>query len=677
MLKSARLKQAKRLLLNLLEPSFLSQYRLLLKTLSISDSYALGLQIQSLKSQAGQFRKIKIALLSNFTCAHIQYYLRTLLLAEGIELFFYETQLSRFSAPILSESSPLYQFDPDLILILVDETCVLENMPVSWQVSAHLEAACEIAGTWMQEVMSTLRKYSRGLVILNTLQVSAGLMNQVIDYQSKNKLLACFHNLNKRWIDGALLNPYLIILDPSLLLQNSAVTAFQDARLCVYAKMSFHDSLLYALSQECVKIVLARLALSKKCLVLDLDNTLWGGLVGEFGPSGITIGGEYEGAAYDRFQKCIKSLKNQGIVLAINSKNEFANVREVLTQHAGMTLVLDDFVSIHSNWLPKSENIKNIAKELNLALESLVFVDDNAAECALVQKYLPEVETLHLSLDPACYVEELTQRGFFNRLETTLEDGQRTESYLAQVKRNQHQQSYENIEAYLHDLAIQMHIFLPRPFDLARIAQLTMRTNQFNLTGLRCTHSEVEALIDRGWIIWAIEAEDRFGRNGLIASVFMERIDQHLWIRNFLMSCRVFSRHIEQAILYELIWFSKRRGLNLIMGEIQPTAKNKIAQDFYLKHGFQVFDQTPLIPIPGLNEAKAHKPQKPELTHESVRIVKCPVQGKDHFKQGVGMTSHSERQYFFYQLQSTERHQRVPWIHINLEGQEGSEHGSH
>ena len=533
------------------------------------------------------YKSIRIAILSNVTCSSLEKYFRALLLSHSIDAHFYIPNANSITTDILDLNSALYFFNPDVIFLLFDEHLILDYIPNSDLTVTSVKKAAEDTDSFVKRTIQSICQKSDALIVINTIPLTEQLLNIFVDYRSKSKISLYFSEINQDILKESINNKQVISIDSNSILQNNKVEQLRDERFSLYANMHFHESYLYQFANELTKIICAKMGLTKKCLVLDLDNTLWGGIIGDDGIEGIELGGVYEGRAFQKFQQNIKQLKKQGVLLAINSKNELSNVTEAFLNHPEMQLTLDDFVCVKANWQPKNKNIQEIAQELNLSTDSFVFVDDNQAECALIKKYHPEIETISLSNDPSYYTSELLSTGLFNKLDLTEEDLIRTDDYHAEEKRKNFSNSFENIEEYLFDLGIKLRIFIPTPTDILRISQITLRTNQFNLTGQKYSTQEIERLLKNDdWFIFGVETEDRFGKNGIVGAIFLENVSKSLYIRNFLLSCRVFSREIESAILIELLNFAKLNSFNSVFSEYIQTKKNVIVQDFYPKHGF-------------------------------------------------------------------------------------------
>jgi FkbH-like protein len=572
----------------------------------------------------------KIAILSNFTCDPIQDHLKRTLSTRGITPEFYLADFNQIATQVLENDSELYAFNPALILILWDEMLVVEQLHAPWTVDSQLNQAITETSSFMRTILSTLEAKSAALIVMNTLLPSEHLLQHIIDYTSKTKAIIAFNHLNLGLLERAARSSRFICLETAVLLQHASVIELRDERLALYASMNFHDSLLARFAHEISHIAAAQLGLTKKVLVVDLDGTLWGGVLGDDGLSGVALGGSDEGGAYQKFQALLVQLKSQGVLLAINSKNERAYVLEMLSDHPEMCLRPKDFVALYANWQPKHQNMQAIAQDLNLNLDSIVFIDDHPAECALIKKYLPEVTVFCLGEDPFSFSQTLLDSGAFNSLHLTQEDSMRTETYHAEHERQALKKHHCNITEYLHDLQIKLRIFLPNALELKRISQLSLRTNQFNLTGLRYPLSLLESLCtDPHFLVLGIEAEDRFGKQGIVGAVFMQKQENALYLLNFLLSCRVFGREIETAVLHHIFLFAQQQSLNAVYADYHPSPKNKLVQDFYPKNGFECIEQAPeslhfkhslgsfLPPAAWITLAENHL----EKPHDSTRTV--------------------------------------------------------
>ena len=363
----------------------------------------------------------------------------------------------------------------------------------------------------------------------------------------------------------------------------------------------FHSDSLYFTSKMPVKVdyvpdiaklivdaVQIRQGLFKKCIVLDLDNTLWGGVIGDDGLEGIEIGELGIGPAFLAFQKWLKELKKRGILLAVCSKNEEAAAKAPFLEHPDMILKLDDFSIFIANWNDKASNIKIIQETLNIGMDSFVFIDDNPFERQLVRGSLPQVEVPELPEDPALYLSYLQHLNLFETCSYSAEDELRTSKYRIEIERQSLQKQFVSFNDYLQSLEMFASYAPFDKFHYARIAQLTQRSNQFNLRTIRYNESEIEQLAkDPAVISLYFNLEDKLANHGLISVVIMKPVDeQTLFIDTWLMSCRVLKRGMEEFIINQIIQTAQNHGYLKVVGEYLKTPKNAMVANIYEKMGF-------------------------------------------------------------------------------------------
>ena len=341
------------------------------------------------------------------------------------------------------------------------------------------------------------------------------------------------------------------------------------------------------------RLLAAKQGWSAKCLVLDLDNTIWGGVIGDDGLDGITLGqGSAAGEAFLAFQKYARDLAKRGIILAVCSKNEEVDALSPFERHPEMLLRRSDIACFVANWRDKAQNIRAIAEHLNIGLDTLVFVDDDPFERNLVRSELPMVQVPELPNDPARFANCLVDAGYFESFAITDEDRHRTEFYQANATRETLRAKSADFSAYLRDLGLEL---VWRRFDkvgLSRVVQLINRTNQFNLTTRRYTEEDIlEVMRDEKALGLQFRLLDRFGDNGTIAIVIGRLLDgADLMIDTWLMSCRVLGRQVQEATLHVVVDEAKRLGARRILGEYRPTAKNGIVKNHYAKLGFSTIE---------------------------------------------------------------------------------------
>lgn len=332
---------------------------------------------------------------------------------------------------------------------------------------------------------------------------------------------------------------------------------------------------------------LAQISLQrKKCIVLDLDNTLWGGVLGEEGINGIRVSGDYPGKAFHLFQEALKELNSTGVILTICSKNNEADAVEALDNNPFMVLRMENFSSWRINWRDKASNIREIAEELNIGLDSMVFIDDNPSERELIRQALPMVVVPEFPAQPydlPVYCRDLIER-YFRVFSITEEDKKKAAQYRSNALRTQSQRKFTDMDSFLESLNIQIYIEQANEFNIPRIAQMTQKTNQFNLTTKRYTESDIRSRIEAGWDVFCMSVSDRFGDNGITGCIFIDGNE----IDSFLLSCRILGKGIEFAFMNTVLASLRNRGLSQVSARFIPTAKNVQVADFYDRCGFTV-----------------------------------------------------------------------------------------
>lgn len=543
-------------------------------------------------SQYPEVKEMKIALTGNFVLQSIKPFLTYFHLRENILVDTYFTDYSQYTYEILNSGSELYSYQSDITVCLLDEHVIFDEISTPWRVH-DVENAVKAKLQHIERLVTQYVNTSQGLLIFNTIPLSAKRINELIDYKSKSALCCVWKEFNAAILKLSSQFKSLIVIDFDSLVADA--TGLSDDRMSQYAKMHMVESLLCNYAHEISKISRAIAGQSKKCLVLDLDNTLWKGILGDDGLEGIEVAETFAGEAHHNFQRTIKQLADQGVLLAINSKNDQENVINVLRNHPQMVLQEADFVKICANWVPKHENIQVIAQSLNINPDSFVFIDDSDFERNLLRCKVPSVTVPELEDDPATFSSTLLKDGWFNTLEITKEDYSRSLKYKGEVERKDFLSKFDSIEDYLKELQLKVSLFTPQRADIARISQLTLRTNQFNMTTKRYQEAEVSHMLaDPLTTIVGIDAQDRFGDNGIVGCVFIRRANNQneLHIDNFLLSCRVFSRGIEAIALEHILQEAKKAGISRVCAEYSPTAKNQKVREFYKKHGFTVVEET-------------------------------------------------------------------------------------
>lgn len=481
-----------------------------------------------------------------------------------------------------TEDSALRRANAQAVLCLLDGRIVADELPATWTVAqAEQVLAAKV------ELIELLAANHTGesVLVLNTFPLPHELSAQLVDYTSRARLGAAWREANAKLLRLTETNPSVVVLDLEPLANTAP--ALGDPRLAVYVKQHLSAELLQRYAGEIGHLARHLTGRTKKTLVVDLDQTLWDGILAEDGADGIGVGDSTRGEAFAAFQRTVAQLASQGLVLAAVSKNDIDEVRKAFREHPGMILREDDFVQIIANWRPKHDNIRELAETLNLGVDSFVFADDSPYERGLVRHELPGVAVVDLDDEPASHVAKLLADNWFGVRELTGEDRTRAAAYRKEVDRRNFLSGFDSLQEYLRELGITVELSAPEAAQVPRVAQLTLRTNQFNLTTTRLQQQDVTALLDDPDAdIRIIRSSDRFGDNGIVGAVLTRRAGDVLRIENFLLSCRVFSRGIEQTCLSALLHQAREQGFREVHAFYRPTAKNGAVRDFYPRYGF-------------------------------------------------------------------------------------------
>jgi FkbH-like protein len=495
--------------------------------------------------------------------------------------------VSEFDGYIFDLSDPgskVYAAEPDLTVCLLDPMVFFDEVPAVWR-PADVERVLNEKLRLLEGLIATFEAAGRGTLVLNTVPLPRRFPAQLVDHRSRGVLGSIWREGNARLLRLANDRPAVVVLDLDPIVAEGV--AVSDPRMGAYAKLHLSLDLLARYAREVGHLARGLTGHTKKCLVTDLDGTIWGGVLGDDGVTGVEVSETYRGEAFRMFQCVLKQLSSQGVLVAAASKNELTAVRAALRERQDMVLSESDFIRVAANWRPKHENLLEIAETLNLGVDSLVFVDDSVHECELVRTKLPGVAVVNVADDPAFHIDRLLRDGWFDTRELTAADRVRVARYKEEIVRKDFLDSFDSIQDYLQELQVRVRLAAARELDIARVSQLTLRTNQFNLTTRRLQQAEVRALLeDPAWSVLTIHSADRFGDNGLVGAIFTQTDGANLCIDGMMLSCRVFSRGIEQACLAALLDHARATGVAAVYGRYRPTPKNNIVRDLLPRHGF-------------------------------------------------------------------------------------------
>ncbi len=546
--------------------------------------------------------ELRLSVLGTGTLGPLGRYLRVAVAGMGLHPRLHVGEFNQWAQELLDGHSAVYAFAPEVIALCIDVHTLFPRTCDDPFLTETEQEAERVSGvqTLLRGLQAASRHAGQAFVILHTFAVPDEAPLGILDARTIDNQRERIARINRDIADAVRMDyPRVFLLDQERMEARFGKSRVRAPRHWYMASVPFSDEFMQAIASDYVRVLKPLKGLTRKAIVLDLDNTLWGGVVGEDGMASLKLGGTAApGNAFRDFQAALNNLRQRGILLALCTKNNENDVLPVLRDHPEMLLRLDAFAAVRINWDDKATNIASIARELNIGLDSLVFLDDNPAERGLVRERLPAVLTPDLPRDPALYVSALQALDVFETIALTDEDRRRGEMYLEQRERREAEQKITGAETeggetggvadYLADLQIVVELSPSTPFILPRIAQLINKTNQFNLTTRRTTEAEIQAKVDdpASWAVYSATVRDRFGDSGLTGVAVVHKTGNMWEIDSFLLSCRVMSRGIEQALVNYIAKRARQAGADTLRGLFIPTAKNTPAADFYARMGF-------------------------------------------------------------------------------------------
>lgn len=545
--------------------------------------------VNSLEKNETGLEPYRIAFLRNITIDPMLPYLKLLCFREGMRPEVYMGEYDNVIQEAMDSKSPLYGFQPSLVVVVLRLNGLSRILADDFlgHSPGEIDDERDRVRDYLFQVLTSMRKNIDAPILLNSFEVPPYTDLGILDYQRAGGQGNTIRALNGELREVANRFDNTYIVDVELLQSRIGYGEFVDNRLWHIGRAPYSREALKLLAVEYFKFITAFRGRSRKCLVLDCDNTLWGGIVGEKGIEGIKIGTTYPGSAYREFQEAIIGLFNRGAILALCSKNNFEDVIEVLEEHPEMVLSKEHFVAMKINWNDKVSNLKAIAEDLNIGLDSMVLVDDSEFEAEMVREYLPDVEVIKLPKDPTLYKDILMSSGLFDSLNYSSEDVKRGSMYKAEVKRKEARGGFTNIEEYLGSLGMVINVAFADKLTIPRIAQLTQRTNQFNLTTKRYSEADISGLSNSDdFDILYVSLKDRFGDMGIVGAAILKHENGDSDIDTFLLSCRALGRGVEKVLLKACLDASRKRSARIIAGKYVKTKKSKQVEDFYQRNGF-------------------------------------------------------------------------------------------
>ncbi|MDR2841556.1 MAG: HAD-IIIC family phosphatase [Paludibacter sp.] len=541
---------------------------------------------RNLKRSIEGYKKIKLAILGDTATQFVAQAIKGMGVEYKLDLDVFEAEFNQIDRQILDPSSELYEFNAEITLVFQSSHKLLQKFNKTSVADRSLFAKHNILH--IKQLLSTLQNRTQSKIIFcNFTEEDDRVFGQYAN-KTEQSFIFQLRKLNCLLQELATQTNNLFICDLSTVQNSIGRDVFWSQSVYINTEMVVSIDAVPYFAQSVVQIIAAFTGNFKKCIVLDLDNTLWGGVIGDDGLDNIQIGQLGIGKAFTEFQYWVKKLQQRGIIVAICSKNTESIAKEVFEKHPDMVLKLSDIAVFMANWENKADNINKIQQILNIGFDSMVFVDDNPFERNMVRENIPQICVPELPDDPALYLDYLYSLNLFETISYSNEDAQRTEQYQKESERIVFQESFANEDDFLKSLNM---LSDTKPFDsfsIPRIAQLSQRSNQFNLRTIRYTEDDVKRIAQSDkYLTVSFTLEDKFGDNGLICAIILEKVDKNtLFIDTWFMSCRVLKRGMEAYTLNSIVMLAKENGFSQIVGEFIPTAKNEMVKDHYKNLGF-------------------------------------------------------------------------------------------
>ena len=542
---------------------------------------------KNLKADLSGLPKVKLALVGDTATQLLVTAIRGMGVECGYNMEVFEAEYNQVERQFFDMSSELYQFDADFIVLFLSTHKLCEQhsqLPSNEQAElarervAFIESICQIPAL-----------ESKKIICFNFPEIDDAVFGNYA-----NKVRSSFpfqvRQLNYELMELAARTPNLNICDIASIQNKLGRDMMFAPNIYISTEMVLSLDSLPFIAERVMDIISAVKGHFKKCLIIDLDNTIWGGVIGDDGLEGIQLGhGLGIGKAFTEFQMWIKKLKQRGIIICVVSKNNEETAKEPFEKHPDMVLRLDDIAVFIANWETKVDNIRTVQNILNIGFDSMVFLDDNPFERQMVRENIPDITVPELPKDPGEYLEFLYSQNLFETASYSLADKDRTKQYQVEAKRVSFSKTFSNEADFLKSLHMLSAVSGFTKFNMPRVAQLSQRSNQFNLRTIRYTEADVSAMADDPKIIdLSFTLEDKFGDNGLVAVVILKPTTKDtLFIDTWLMSCRVLKRGLEDFVLNTIVEQAQNAGYHKIIGEYIPTAKNKMVEHHYQNLGFQ------------------------------------------------------------------------------------------
>ncbi len=552
-------------------------------------------QLAGLDCNEAGLKPLTIGIASSFTFDPIIKNLIVRGYSDGLKLESYLAPYGQYIPELMSPQSGLVVAKSDVVVLAIrlQDACPALYERFNSQDAASIESICNEWTNTFRQALKAFRKHSDTPILCCNYEVPAYPALGLADAKctpSQNETIA---SLNRSLQETALQVGNVHIVDIDALASRVGRTRMVDPKLWFWGRIPIASEHQWAYAGEVLRVLRAVSGKSRKVLALDCDNTLWGGVLGDVGKDGIALGHDYPGNAFVALQKRALDLYHRGVVLVVASKNEHAAVKDVFENHPEMVLRPEHISHFAVNWEPKPQNLQRVADTLNLNLDSFVFLDDHPVECAMMREMLPQVLTVNLPEDPSRFAETLARLDCFDQLGISDEDRRRGEMYRKEAARAEFKAESDDLESFFVGLDMRINIACNDETNVARAAQLTQRTNQFNMTTRRRTESEmIDLMRAEDTEVCTIRLTDRFGDNGIVGLAIVRREGNNAVLDTFLMSCRVLGRSVENAFLAWIGTQMLQRGGTTLEGRFIETLKNKPFAGFFESWGMTLAEKS-------------------------------------------------------------------------------------
>ncbi len=544
---------------------------------------------KNLKKDFTGLKQAKVALLGDTATQLLAMAIRGQGFVAGLDVQIYETDYDLIYETVINSNDKLYTEQYDYIIIF-QSTQKLQSAFYKLPLDQRKAFATD-QKEYLENLVNIISKNSSAKIIsFNFPEINDAVFGN-FSSKTESSFLFQLRELNIALQHIAQSNKNIFIADVLSAVNSIGQNEAMSVKWYITSQNVFQLEFLPIIAKICTDILLAFTGKFKKCLIMDLDNTMWGGIIGDDGLENIEIGDLGIGKAFTQLQYWAKELRNRGILIAICSKNDEHIAKEVFEKHPDMVLRLEDISIFVANWSNKGDNIKYIQEVLNIGMDSLVFIDDNPFERNLVKTMLPEVTVPELPEDPADYLPFLQSLNLFETISFTEEDTVRTKQYQEESKRVIMQQSFESLDEYLASLEMEAKVETVNTFNIARCAQLTQRSNQFNLTTIRYTEDELQDFLKSEGQAICISLKDKFGDYGLISLILLQKKANIAVVDTWIMSCRVLKRGVEELAVNEIVAAANEMDCDSITGKYLPTPKNGMVKELYKNMGFAIVDE--------------------------------------------------------------------------------------